>query len=231
MLRPGGESTHICMRTNTDAYAHAHAHIHAYTHTHTHTHTDTPSTATQQNPPQCCLDKFPLGVKNSCVARFVLQLNGRILHAREAQVVYNRIKYKLHITLNMYAFCTVTQWQDPARKRGASSLQPYNKLHITHNTYAFCTVTQWQDPARKRGASSLQPYKLHITRVGQNRIFTPYLTVYLVISLPKVTYMHRIYMVLANPTHNTQHVRVLYCNSTAGSCTQEESQVAGFTTV
>ena len=186
------------MRTNTDAYAHAHAHIHAYTHTHTHTHTDTPSTATQQNPPQCCLDKFPLGVKNSCVARFVLQLNGRILHAREAQVVYNRIKYKLHITLNMYA---------------------------------FCPVTQWQDPARKRGASSLQPYKLHITRVGQNRIFTPYLTVYLVISLPKVTYMHRIYMVLANPTHNTQHVRVLYCNSTAGSCTQEESQVAGFTTV
>ena len=36
-------------------------------------------------------------------------------------------------------------------------------------------------------------------RVGQNRIYTPYMTVYLVISLPKVPYIHRIYMVLANP--------------------------------
>jgi len=36
-------------------------------------------------------------------------------------------------------------------------------------------------------------------RVGQNRIYTPYMTVYLAISLPKIPYMHRIYMVLANP--------------------------------
>jgi hypothetical protein len=41
-----------------------------------------------------------------------------------------------------------------------------------------------------------------ITRVGQNRIFTPYMTVYLVISLPKIPYSHRIYMVLANPTNH-----------------------------
>ena len=38
-----------------------------------------------------------------------------------------------------------------------------------------------------------------MSRVGQNRIYTPYLTVYLVISLPKIPYVHRIYMVLANP--------------------------------
>jgi len=38
-----------------------------------------------------------------------------------------------------------------------------------------------------------------IVRVGQNRIYTPYMTVYLVISLPKLPYIHRIYMVLANP--------------------------------
>jgi hypothetical protein len=41
-----------------------------------------------------------------------------------------------------------------------------------------------------------------ITRVGQNRIYTPYMTVYLVISLPKIPYIHRIYMVLANPTYH-----------------------------
>jgi hypothetical protein len=40
-----------------------------------------------------------------------------------------------------------------------------------------------------------------IHRVGQNRIYTPYKTVNFVISLPKIPYIHRIYMVLANPTH------------------------------
>jgi len=32
-------------------------------------------------------------------------------------------------------------------------------------------------------------------RVGQNRIYTPYMTVYTVISLPKTTYLHRIYII------------------------------------
>jgi len=40
-----------------------------------------------------------------------------------------------------------------------------------------------------------------MSRVGQNRIYTPYMTVYLVITLPEIPYMHRICMVLANPTH------------------------------
>jgi hypothetical protein len=40
-----------------------------------------------------------------------------------------------------------------------------------------------------------------VLRVGQNRINTPYMTVYLVISLPKNLYIHCIYyMVLANPS-------------------------------
>jgi hypothetical protein len=42
---------------------------------------------------------------------------------------------------------------------------------------------------------------LLICRAGHNRIYTPYMTVYLVISLPKMPYTHRICMVLANPTH------------------------------
>ena len=41
----------------------------------------------------------------------------------------------------------------------------------------------------------------HTCRVGQNRIYTPYMAVYLVISLPKIPYINRIYMVLANPTY------------------------------
>ena len=43
--------------------------------------------------------------------------------------------------------------------------------------------------------------KRQTCRVGQNRIYTPYMTVYLVISLPKIPYLHRIYMVLANSTN------------------------------
>ena len=40
-----------------------------------------------------------------------------------------------------------------------------------------------------------------MNRVGQNRTYTPYMTVYLVISLPKLPYVNRIYMVLASPIH------------------------------
>jgi hypothetical protein len=59
---------------------------------------------------------------------------------------------------------------------------------------------------------------IHKRRVGQNRIYTSYMTVYLAISLPKIPYMHRIYMVLANPTQ-TQYVglvRTLYILCTYG---------------
>ena len=48
-----------------------------------------------------------------------------------------------------------------------------------------------------------------MSRVGQNRMYTPYMTVYLVISLPHVRYMHRIYKVLANPNHEA-HMRMVY---------------------
>ena len=42
----------------------------------------------------------------------------------------------------------------------------------------------------------------NMTRGGQNRIYAPYMTVYLVISLPKIPYMLCIYRVLANPKHD-----------------------------
>jgi len=38
-------------------------------------------------------------------------------------------------------------------------------------------------------------------RVGQNRIYTPCITIYLVVSLSKIPYIHCIYMVLANPNY------------------------------
>ena len=42
---------------------------------------------------------------------------------------------------------------------------------------------------------------LNTLRVGQNRLYTLYVTIYLVIPLPDIPYMHRIFMVLANPNN------------------------------
>jgi hypothetical protein len=49
------------------------------------------------------------------------------------------------------------------------------------------------------GCGTITPFSL-LCRVGQTRIYSPYMTVCSVISLPKTLYIHRIYMVLANPT-------------------------------
>jgi len=48
---------------------------------------------------------------------------------------------------------------------------------------------------------SITPQWFYMHRVGQDRIYTPYVTVHLVISLPRISYIRRIYMVLANPVH------------------------------
>ena len=55
-----------------------------------------------------------------------------------------------------------------------------------------------------------------MTRDGQNRIYTPYMTVYLVISLPKVPYIHRIYMVVANPSDDTYCAKKVHTAQTLG---------------
>ena len=49
--------------------------------------------------------------------------------------------------------------------------------------------------------SCLWHLPINIYRVGQNRIYTPYMTVYLMKSLQKRPYIHRIHMVLANPKY------------------------------
>ena len=51
------------------------------------------------------------------------------------------------------------------------------------------------------GFERLQALNRLIYRVGQNCIYVPYMTVYLVIPLSKKPYIHHTYMVLANPTY------------------------------
>jgi ACR3 family arsenite efflux pump ArsB len=62
------------------------------------------------------------------------------------------------------------------------------------------------DRERKRKSDA----KNAMTRVGQNWVYTPLLmTVYLKIPLPKIPYVHRVYMVLANP--NCDYRESLLC--------------------
>ena len=63
--------------------------------------------------------------------------------------------------------------------------------------------------------------------VGQNRTNTPYMTVYLVISLPKIPYIHRVYMVLANPMYVCACVYVCVCVYACAAeleCTNRETE-------
>ena len=59
--------------------------------------------------------------------------------------------------------------------------------------------------SKKANSPHTKKYRrTHMARVGQNRIYTPYMTICMVISLPKIPYIHRnTYkcMVLANPTY------------------------------
>jgi len=52
------------------------------------------------------------------------------------------------------------------------------------------------DTAFTNGIYTMLPYRWHIHRVGQNHTYAPYMTVYLVISLPNVPGTHRICIVL-----------------------------------
>ena len=65
------------------------------------------------------------------------------------------------------------------------------------------TLAYWTGNLREVVAASF-PVTCHffaICGVGQNRIYTPYITVYLAIFLPKIPCTHRVCMVLANPMH------------------------------
>ena len=70
-------------------------------------------------------------------------------------------------------------------------LHTHTHTHTHAILILFKCMSVWRDAAP-------------LFRVGQNRIYTPYMTVYLVISLPKIPYIHRIYMVFANPTNEVE---------------------------
>jgi len=77
----------------------------------------------------------------------------------------------------------------------------HNQQFFIHDTRQRRGMHSSSQPSHFRYFADRHFATQHMYRVGQNRIYTPYMTVYSVISLPKIPHMHRIYMVLANPTH------------------------------
>jgi len=75
----------------------------------------------------------------------------------------------------------------------------------THNTHLSRSCNSNSPPACASAHNSCRYVRMCryivMSRVGQNCMSTPYMTVYLVISLPNQPYTHRIYMVLANPSY------------------------------
>jgi len=71
----------------------------------------------------------------------------------------------------------------------------YNSVHLVHITLHFTHHTHAHQPITNL-ALSAAPFWSHllIHRVGQHCLYTPYITVYLVIALPKIPYIHRVYI-------------------------------------
>jgi len=80
----------------------------------------------------------------------------------------------------------------------------------------------WERNVTRVGQSRTCTHRvwLYICKVGQNRINTPYMVVYLVISLPKIPYIHRIYIHICGsgqpyiygefPANNTVYAPYIY---------------------
>jgi hypothetical protein len=93
----------------------------------------------------------------------------------------------------------------------------YIYIYICTASFTLLTCTHakgWPEPyiyiyAQLRFLCSLA----HMHRVGQNRIYTPHVTVYLVFFLPELPYIHRIYMYGFGPPYtflnHHQHVCIL----------------------
>ena len=85
-------------------------------------------------------------------------------------------------------------------RRPATLLYREGVLQIQPGPRSCPEVLWWSEPSTLAG-SLLTPIRSHrceMRRVGQNRTYAPYMTVYLVISVPKIPYIHRVYMVLAS---------------------------------
>jgi len=204
--------THTCTCTCTCTYTHTHMHIHTHTHTHMHTRLTWfgwPRTL-------CCSFPWPQTVCETPMCwnpRLVVVVNFEDAAVAAAAAAADCYFY-LEDVFDQNTDHQPVGWKKalPMCRIGWKSTTIQLKEKHTPPLSQTRTNTAVLDPHQVFlhsflvGASLLAcvraaPCCTHMRRVGQNRIYTPYMTVYMVNSLPKIPYTHRIYMVLANPTH------------------------------
>ena len=114
------------------------------------------------------------------------------------------------LVISYYPCCSVTNKHSlELRWRSVMLLSSLEQRHVVLviSCYPCCSVTNKYSLELRWNSVMLLSFLeqrhvvLVISRVGQNRIIYTEMTVYLVISLPKIPYIHRIYMVLANPSY------------------------------
>ena len=86
------------------------------------------------------------------------------------------------------------------------TLDSHRTLKMGKAVACFSMLGQSWNVAQK----FLQVAPTHMQRVRQHRIYTLYMTMYLVISLPKLPYIQFNNMVLSNPTHAAVNVMIFF---------------------
>ena len=197
-------------------HTHMHMHMHMHIHTHTHTHMHTRLTWFGWPRTLCCSFPWPQTVCETPMCwnpRLVVVVNFEDAAVAAAAAAADCYFY-LEDVFDQNTDHQPVGWKKalPMCRIGWKSTTIQLKEKHTPPLSQTRTNTAVLDPHQVFlhsflvGASLLAcvraaPCCTHMRRVGQNRIYTPYMTVYMVNSLPKIPYTHRIYMVLANPTH------------------------------
>jgi len=110
---------------------------------------------------------------------------------------------------NLYEACAKICWLNLREQNGMHTFSFICKVAIgTYNLWAVSWLYRLNTRMHPRVHTNTHALHTHISHInwfGQKRTYTPYMTVYSVISLPKLPYIQRIYMVLANRTHLTKY--------------------------
>ena len=158
---------------NSKGHTHTPTHPHTYTPTHIHTHTHTHTHIHTQLRRTYIHMRMPRCSLLAAVALTCVPVLSTTLHT-----------------------CTI----HACNSQGHTKDLDARTFNCIHSGVLCGPERRSQNQGQSAHLKGAPPRTLLVVRVGQNRIYTLYMTVYLVIFLPKITYIHRIYIykVLAN---------------------------------
>jgi len=218
-------NTHAHTHTRIQTHKHTHTHAHAYAHTHTQMCMHVlfrylAATWEVCMESQRCITKGARATTTSwcvfvctCVCVFMcacvcvrIVFQGALLIYKGWHDYYIMVCVCVHVRVCM-CMCAYRISRCSLSIRGVArptSLY-FTYIGLARTIYIYSVYVFFGREITKftviYGIHTLWPH-LFIIRVGQNRIYTPYMAVYSIKFLQKLLYVHRIYMALANPIYN-----------------------------